>query len=204
MSIRKLGTVDEWLVLQQKVLQQKGIDYSSSEAFIQRHKDHAPRETFGMRLGRAGRGDSEPVPCPSPDPNEGWGQKLANYRGWSLWIFKGDVYEITGASHQSYGKEQLQLLIVECYDRERRKLERLKTLYGSGAAQEDLGSRERIPERVRIEVWRRDGGKCTRCGSREKLEYDHIVPVSKGGGSTSRNIELLCEKCNRGKGDRVG
>lgn len=67
----------------------------------------------------------------------------------------------------------------------------------------DTQSRERIPEGVRIEVWRRDGGKCARCGSREKLEYDHIVPVSRGGSNTARNIELLCESCNRKKSNHI-
>ena len=56
-----------------------------------------------------------------------------------------------------------------------------------------------IPSSVKIAVWRRDGGKCVECGSKEKLEYDHIIPVSKGGSSTERNIQLLCEKCNRKK-----
>ncbi len=63
--------------------------------------------------------------------------------------------------------------------------------------------RTRIPEQVRIEVWRRDGGQCARCGSREKLEYDHIVPISRGGSNTARNIELLCESCNRSKGANI-
>lgn len=61
------------------------------------------------------------------------------------------------------------------------------------------GRREPIPESVRREVWRRDEGRCVDCGSRERLEYDHIVPVSKGGSNTVRNIELRCEPCNRRK-----
>jgi Holliday junction DNA helicase RuvB len=56
-----------------------------------------------------------------------------------------------------------------------------------------------ISSEVRRKVWRRDDGKCVKCGSREKLEYDHIIPISKGGSNTARNIELLCEKCNREK-----
>lgn len=64
-------------------------------------------------------------------------------------------------------------------------------------------SRPRIPEEIRVKVWRRDGGECARCGSRENLEFDHIVPISKGGSNTTRNIELLCEKCNRSKGNRT-
>lgn len=63
--------------------------------------------------------------------------------------------------------------------------------------------REPIPERVRHEVWRRDGGRCVDCGSRERLEYDHIVAVVNGGSNTARNIELRCETCNRKKGARI-
>ncbi|HZT16887.1 MAG TPA: HNH endonuclease [Gaiellaceae bacterium] len=59
--------------------------------------------------------------------------------------------------------------------------------------------REAIPERVRHEVWRRDGGRCVDCGSRERLEFDHIIPISKGGSNTVRNVELRCEACNRRK-----
>ena len=63
--------------------------------------------------------------------------------------------------------------------------------------------RERIPESVRLFVWQRDGGKCIKCGNRERLEFDHIIPVSEGGSSTERNIQLLCETCNRKKGKNV-
>lgn len=60
-----------------------------------------------------------------------------------------------------------------------------------------------IPSEVRREVWRRDLGQCAKCGSRVNLEYDHIVPVSKGGSNTTRNVELLCESCNRSKSDSI-
>ena len=63
--------------------------------------------------------------------------------------------------------------------------------------------REAIPERVRHEVWRRDRGTCVECGSRGRLEFDHIIPLSRGGANTVRNIELRCEPCNRRKGARV-
>ena len=56
-----------------------------------------------------------------------------------------------------------------------------------------------ISSSVKIAVWRRDQGKCVDCESKEKLEYDHIIPVAKGGSNTERNIQLLCEKCNRKK-----
>lgn len=71
----------------------------------------------------------------------------------------------------------------------------------AAAAAVDRGAarRQPIPERVRHEVWRRDQGRCVDCGSRERLEFDHIVPVSRGGSNTARNIELRCELCNRRK-----
>jgi HNH endonuclease len=82
--------------------------------------------------------------------------------------------------------------------REEQKVEFLKN-----GATPSTNHRDRIPENVRTEVWRRDGGQCVRCGSRMNLEFDHIVPVSMGGSNTARNIELLCETCNRAKGASV-
>ncbi|WP_229724707.1 HNH endonuclease [Winogradskyella forsetii] len=53
-------------------------------------------------------------------------------------------------------------------------------------------------------VWNRDGGKCVKCGSQEKIEFDHIIPFSKGGSNTYRNLQILCEQCNRGKSNNIG
>ena len=69
---------------------------------------------------------------------------------------------------------------------------------------EDTRSREPIPQEIQDKVWNRDGGKCVKCGSREKLEFDHIIPFSKGGSNTYRNLQLLCEKCNRLKSNKIG
>jgi len=100
-----------------------------------------------------------------------------------------------------YTDEQMKLLVKDAFDSERRKFERLEQQFsGSG---DTKATRPSIPESVRIEVWRRDQGVCVRCGSRDRLEYDHIIPVAKGGGNTARNIELLCEVCNQKKGDLI-
>lgn len=99
-----------------------------------------------------------------------------------------------------YTPEEMKLLIMDAFDEERRIFERLKQKLTVG--DDAKLSRPNIPEAVRIEVWRRDGGVC-RCGSRERLEYDHIIPVSKGGSNTARNIELLCEACNRRKAAEI-
>jgi len=67
----------------------------------------------------------------------------------------------------------------------------------------ELAARRAVSAEVRREVWRRDQGRCVRCGSRENLEFDHIIPISKGGSNTARNIELLCQSCNRSKGAKI-
>jgi 5-methylcytosine-specific restriction endonuclease McrA len=61
-----------------------------------------------------------------------------------------------------------------------------------------------IPTWVKLEVWKRDGGKCIECGSEEDLHFDHIIPWSKGGSSsTPDNIQLLCGKHNIQKHDKI-
>ena len=64
--------------------------------------------------------------------------------------------------------------------------------------------RKSIPQSVKDKVWNRDGGKCVDCGSNENLEFDHIIPHSKGGADTYRNLQLLCEPCNRSKSAKIG
>ena len=60
-----------------------------------------------------------------------------------------------------------------------------------------------ISPKTKNEVWQRDRGRCIQCGSNEKLEYDHVIPISKGGSNTTRNIQLLCENCNRRKSSKI-
>jgi tetratricopeptide (TPR) repeat protein len=63
--------------------------------------------------------------------------------------------------------------------------------------------REPVPREIKDRVWRRDGGKCVECGSQERLEFDHIIPLAMGGSNTERNLQLLCETCNRTKGAQL-
>lgn len=65
------------------------------------------------------------------------------------------------------------------------------------------GNRGTIPMDIATAVWNRDGGRCSMCGSRENLEFDHIIPVSKGGATTFRNLQLLCKRCNLIKSDNI-
>ncbi len=59
-----------------------------------------------------------------------------------------------------------------------------------------------ISQKLRFEVFKRDGFKCAYCGKGPPeviLEADHIDPKSKGGGDDINNLITSCFDCNRGK-----
>ena len=37
----------------------------------------------------------------------------------------------------------------------------------------------------------------------ERIEFDHILPHAKGGSNSVRNVQVMCERCNRVKSDRI-
>ena len=87
----------------------------------------------------------------------------------------------------------------KAFDRMKREVEAFENM----ERMERNGSREPIPESVRMFVWQRDKGRCVTCGSNQGLEFDHIIPVIKGGSSTERNVQLLCTAHNREKSDSI-
>lgn len=54
-------------------------------------------------------------------------------------------------------------------------------------------------------LWRAQQGICARCGISllAGYEIDHVWPVARGGRHEFENLQLLCVRCNRGKGARV-
>ena len=68
----------------------------------------------------------------------------------------------------------------------------------------DAQRRRIIPTPVKLEVWKRDAGKCSMCGATDELHFDHILPFAKGGTSlTAANVQLLCARHNIAKSDRI-
>lgn len=64
----------------------------------------------------------------------------------------------------------------------------------------NVGERQILPRHIRQVVWRRDGGRCNQCGGTDELQFDHVIPFSRGGADTVENLQLLCGPCNRKKG----
>jgi hypothetical protein len=61
-----------------------------------------------------------------------------------------------------------------------------------------------ISKDIKSLVWQRDRGVCRGCGSRQGLNFDHIVPVARGGTGTPDNLRLLCFACNQRAGIKSG
>jgi hypothetical protein len=126
----------------------------------------------------------------------------ANRPAGQLWVFQNRAY----STSDPYGltAEDVRALINVEANKRRLTLEKAHALQSMSDSYDKPKRRESIPQAVRLEVWQRDRGRCVECESQSKLEFDHIIPVAMGGGNTSRNLQLLCETCNRRKGASLG
>lgn len=67
-----------------------------------------------------------------------------------------------------------------------------------------------FPSWLKKGVTYRDKGRCQLCGTDltrifqndNPENYDHIIPLELNGSNDPTNIQLTCEKCNKGKGAR--
>jgi hypothetical protein len=108
-----------------------------------------------------------------------------------IWCYKG-FFELVDAQLVSDGRRKVFKFHLKPV--ERRPLGRVI----------ELSHTRLIPTHVKVEVWRRDAGKCVICGSTENLHYDHDIPFSKGGSSlTPENVRLLCARHNLEKSDKI-
>ena len=113
------------------------------------------------------------------------------------WWFEGAFYWESG----SYSDRDVLALIRDRQRRAAQKLERAHLLLNidEGRESRPRGRRDPMPREVRRVVFERDGGECAECGGTFDLQYDHIIPVARGGASSVENLQLLCGDCNRHK-----
>lgn len=108
-------------------------------------------------------------------------------------------------------------LEVKCQDTIQQYTTYQKTVEQEKELEKDKEKRRRVTKTDREVVLERDNETCQICGISKAflnsyckglgdyllLEIDHIQPVAKGGtGKNLSNLQCLCWRCNRKKGDR--
>lgn len=110
-----------------------------------------------------------------------------------IWVFNGTFVLIDAWQEASTGRHVFKFKLVLVDEVE------------ESSMRESSPDRSRlIPSPVKLEVWKRDGGRCVKCGATDHLHFDHVIPYSRGGASiVAENIQLLCARHNLEKRDRI-
>lgn len=111
-----------------------------------------------------------------------------------IWVYNG-IFKLVDAWQEKINNRMVFKFKLELLNDEDDVLDR---------GQHDIDHNRIIPTSVKLEVWRRDKGRCVKCGSRDNLHFDHIIPYSKGGSSlVAENIQILCARHNLQKRDKI-
>lgn len=111
-----------------------------------------------------------------------------------IWVYNG-LFKLVDAWQETSDRRQVFKFKLEIVD----EPSRIATSATAVADNDRV-----IPAAVKIGVWKRDKGICVKCGSKENLHFDHIIPYSQGGSSKdAKNIQILCSRHNLEKRDRI-
>jgi hypothetical protein len=111
-----------------------------------------------------------------------------------IWVYNG-LFKLIDAWQETSGRRQVFKFKLEIIDQP------LELPFDAevGADHDRV-----IPAAVKVEVWKRDKGSCIKCGKKENLHFDHIIPYSQGGSSKdAKNVQILCSRHNLAKRDRI-
>ena len=112
-----------------------------------------------------------------------------------IWVYNG-VFELADAWQEKAGRRHVFKFRLKIID--------WTTPFKSSGRPSDMPHNRMIPTAVKLEVWKRDKGRCVKCPATDNLHFDHVLPFSKGGTSlTAANIQILCARHNLQKRDNI-
>lgn len=121
-----------------------------------------------------------------------------------LWCKSSDLFLVNRPCRSKDDFDYIRLKVEEYileksdeYAELERKVERLKAL----AEREQNFERNYPTDAVLAYVLKRDNEQCVICNSKEKLQFDHILPKSRGGNDEPENLRVLCRTCNLRRGN---
>jgi len=110
-----------------------------------------------------------------------------------IWVYNG-IFRLIDAWQEESNNRKVFKFRLESSDK----------LVDTNIDRELVDHNRLIPKEVKLEVWRRDKGRCVICESKNNLHFDHIIPYSKGGSSVvAENVQLLCARHNIAKKDKI-
>lgn len=111
----------------------------------------------------------------------------------------GDLVSLTIKEKLSFEQKAHLKMLCE------QKLQEFIKKRGLGIWDYRLLDTDPIPDSLRYQVLKESGHRCELCGATKNerpLDVDHILPRSKGGKNIYENLQVLCSKCNRSKGNK--
>ena len=121
-----------------------------------------------------------------------------------LWFYSNFLLYVNRQCRSEKDYEYIKLKVEEHvlergdeYQKLVKKIDRLRQI-SSNRLQPN---RKQISDHVSAFVLQRDLNKCVLCGDDINLQFDHILPVSKGGNNEPENLRILCQQCNQSRGN---
>lgn len=123
-------------------------------------------------------------------------------------VFQGHIIRATGVGHGQFDpafREEVLLRVKRYVLMRTRNVRKLQQEVEALERISDPAKhrRELIPTAVKLAVYERDDGVCRHCSATADLQFDHIIPVAKGGANSEANIQILCGRCNREKSSNI-
>ncbi len=106
----------------------------------------------------------------------------------------GYISEIRRCNYMDTADLHVLIDVFKIYMGNYYKVRRLQENEPRKIAQKFIGKKN-----VRTFIFKRDNYKCLLCSSSNRLQIDHIIPITKGGKNKISNLQTLCGSCNSRK-----
>lgn len=115
-----------------------------------------------------------------------------------IWNYRG-LFELKDYKFIQRGSRKVFEFTLTITDQDFESAQKQKSVHNINVEQT-----RQIPGNIKSFVFKRDNGQCVKCGARDNIHFDHILPYSLGGTSLkAENIQILCARHNLQKSDSL-
>ena len=118
--------------------------------------------------------------------------------GRKYWQFQNRYYW----DDEGLKADQVHALLMTREQRGEGQVENTQGPVAAGAAPGNAAVLKAVSYEAKQYIWARDEGRCRKCGATNELQFNHIIPLAKGGSHNADNLQVLCSPCSRAKSSR--